>query len=138
MNTPLLNVVGAAAGRISDGGWLMLAFGCVFLYGGLIFGIIRALRGKLPYPEVILQKAADAGWLVALGTLAIIWYVATLLRDAGYTKAPLWTLFYVLIYLLICVPLAILCRHLVIVHYKLTQHREMESAEDTGTGGTTD
>lgn len=137
MNTTFPNVVAAAAGAvISDGGWLMLGFGCVFLYGGLIFGIIRALRGKLPYPEEVLQKAADAGWLVALGTAAVIWYVAVLLRNAGYTENPIWTLFYQLIYLVICVPLAVLARHLVIVHYKLTQRRAQTG--ETGIGGTTE
>lgn len=137
MNTAFVAIAAAVEEHLSDGAWLMLAFGCIFLYGGLIFGIVRAVRGKLPYPEDVLQKAADAGWFVALATLGVIWYVAALLRGAGHTEDPRWTLAYVVIYLLVGVPLAILCRHLIIVHYKLTRRREQE-VEETGMGGPTD
>ncbi|HUW55327.1 MAG TPA: hypothetical protein VMZ92_01730 [Planctomycetota bacterium] len=135
MNTALVNILAQTTDtELSDGAWLMFAFGCIFLYGGLIFGIVRAIRGKLPYPQHVLEKAADVGWLVALGTLATVAYLARQLRGGEHELHILW---WIALYVVICVPLAILCRHLVIVHYKLTRDRE-EPNEETGIGGTTE
>ena len=135
MSTACLNTLAQATDTgLSNGAWLMFAFGCIFLYGGLIFGIVRAVRGRLPYPQHVLEKAADVGWLVALGTLATVAYLARQLRGGEHDVHILW---WIALYVVICVPLAILCRHLVIVHYKLNQRRE-EPVEETGIGGTTD
>jgi len=131
MKTAFLNILSQATDEgFSNGAWLMFAFGCMFLYGGLIFGVIRAIRGKLPYPQHVLEKAADVGWLVALGTLAAVGYIAWKIGGGVHI---LW---WIGLYVVICIPLAILCRHLVIVHYKLTQGRE--PVDETGAGGTTD
>jgi len=119
---------------LPDGAWLMFAFGCIFLYGGLLFGVVRAIRGKLPYPQHVLEKAADVGWLVALGTLAAVAYLGQQIVDGGTDVHILW---WIALYVVVCVPLAILARHLVIVHYKLTQGRD-DPVEETGIGGTTD
>ena len=135
MNTAFLNILSQATDKgLSNGAWLMFAFGCMFLYGGLVFGIIRAIRGKLPYPQHVLEKAADVGWLVALGTLAAVRYIGRQLQGGEHELHILW---WIGLYVVICVPLAILCRHLVIVHYKLTQGRN-DPVEETGAGGTTD
>jgi len=123
-----------AAEPLPDGAWLMFAFGCIFLYGGLIFGVVRAIRGKLPYPQHVLEKAADVGWLVALGTLAAVAYLGQQVVDAGTDVHILW---WIALYVIVCVPLAILARHLVIVHHRLTQGRD-DTLEETGMGGTTD
>ena len=147
MNTEIIQTVtdvaqkAAGAAKIAplpDGAWLMFAFGCIFLFGGLIFGLVRAIRGKLPYPQHVLEKAADVGWLVALGTLAVVAYVGYEVRQAEYVVHILW---WIGLYVLICVPLSIVCRHLVIVHYKLTRGREKPvevEVEETGIGGTTE
>ena len=136
MNTVIHAVLGeSVTGKpLSDGAWLMFAFGCIFLYGGLLFGVIRAIRGRLPYPQHVLEKAADVGWLVALGTLAVVAYVGWEVNKGDHDVHILW---WIALYVLICVPLSILCRHLVIIHYKLTQRREAE-VEETGIGGTTE
>jgi len=134
MNTALLNTLSQATDEgLSNGAWLMFAFGSMFLYGGLVFGIVRAIRGKLPYPQYVLEKAADVGWLVALGTLAAVGYIGRQLQGGEH---ELHILVWIVIYVAVCVPLAILCRHLVIVHYRLTQRRE--PVDETGAGGTTD
>ncbi|KPL03107.1 MAG: hypothetical protein AMK75_01910 [Planctomycetes bacterium SM23_65] len=134
MTTAFLNILAQVTPeRLSNAAWVMFAFGCIFLYGGLIFGIVRAIRGKLPYPQHVLEKAADVGWLVALGTLATVAYLARQLRGGEHELHILW---WIVLYVAVCVPLAILCRHLVILHHRLTQRRE--EAQETGIGGTTD
>ena len=119
---------------LSDGAWLMFSFACLFLYGGLLFGVIRAIRGKLPYPEHVLQKAADIGWLVALGLLAAVWYLAV---QVDPQRETFHIMAWIGLYVIAGVPLAILARHLVIVHWRLTRDVQ-EPSEETGTGGTTD
>lgn len=147
MNTNLFMIVATAAQKgadavqaapaaepLSDGAWLMFSFGCMFLYGGLIFGVVRAIRGKPPYPAHVLEKAADVGWLVALGLLAAVWYLAA---QVDPKRETFHIMAWIGLYVLICVPLSVLARHLVIVHHKLTGQRE-EIPPETGMGGTTE
>jgi hypothetical protein len=124
---------GAAAQGLPDAAWMMLAFGCITIYGGLIFGLIRAVRGRLPYPQHVLEKAADVGWLVALGTLAAVAYLGSEVANAGADVHILW---WIALYVVICVPLAVLSRHIVIIHWRLTQNRR--EADEPTAGGTTD
>ena len=121
MTTALLaDVLTPVRNDLPPEAWLMLAFGCVFLYGGLIYGIIRAIRGKLDIPQPVLEKAADAGWLVALTMLLAVAAVGWNVDPSG---EKVHVLLWVGLYLTVCVPLAVLCRHLIILHYRWRKAR---------------
>jgi hypothetical protein len=128
MSTLILGLTVDTSVEMPVSAWLMLAFGCVFLYGGLLYGIVRAIRGKLEIPPAVAEKAADAGWLVALSTLLIVAAIGySVDPTGGHPRNPadpgVHVLVWVAIYLVVCVPLAILCRHLIILQYRWRKAR---------------
>ncbi len=130
----LIAAIEAAVTDLPTSAWLMLAFGSVFLYGGLIFGIVRAVRGRPNVPDHVRHRAFDAAWFVALATLPVIWWLAATVGvqadpETGEAGEPIHVLYWIIAYLCICIPLSIVCRHLVILHHRLKEKRAGEAGE---------